>query len=156
MAGEKPKKKTTGCCETETVIPRGIVEREEFCAVTSRGRKCTDAFCCLIFLFFLAAWAACFGIGMYFGEPLSLIYARDYKVGGSVGRCGWSVGAVGGWWVGRRRGGPLIPFFCTQSSTRRPFQLFGWSGRRALEPIRSTSSHVNNFGALCTSTRECF
>ncbi len=70
-----------GCCDKETVIPRGIIEREEFCAITSKGRKCTDAFCCLVFLIFLALWVGCFGVGLHFGEGFkSLIYARDYKV----------------------------------------------------------------------------
>ncbi len=71
-----------GCCENETVIPTAIMEREAFCDVKTQGRKCTDALCCLIFLVFLAAWAACFIVGAHFGDRNSLIYGRDYKVGG--------------------------------------------------------------------------
>eukprot|EP00750_Incisomonas_marina_P010993 INCI16328.9.p1 GENE.INCI16328.9~~INCI16328.9.p1 ORF type:complete len:1224 (+),score=199.72 INCI16328.9:164-3835(+) len=79
MSGGKATVKKKDCCESETVIPTDFMAREEFCAVTSKGRKCTDVFCCFIFVGFLAAWAACFGVGWYFGEPLSLIYARDYQ-----------------------------------------------------------------------------
>ena len=76
MAGEEKK---GDCCNKETQLPSGILDREEFCAVNNTGRKCTDICCCFIFLIFLAAWAAAFGIGYYYGEPLSLIYAKDYK-----------------------------------------------------------------------------
>lgn len=84
MGGKAGVVKSKGCCDNETVIPSGIMEREEFCAVKAKGRKCTDCFCCLIFLVFMAAWVACFAIGMTFGDERSLIYARDYKVRVSV------------------------------------------------------------------------
>jgi hypothetical protein len=71
--------KSNGCCDKETEFPTGLIEREKFCKVSKEGRKCTDFCCCVLFLVFLALWGVCFFIGYYYGEPLSLIYARDYK-----------------------------------------------------------------------------
>lgn len=77
---EGGKARTKGCgCDKETELPSAILDREDFCNVNNHGRKCTDLCCCFIFLVFLAAWGSCFLVGWHFGEPLSLIYARDYK-----------------------------------------------------------------------------
>lgn len=76
--GAKTKEGCCGC-DKETVLPSGILDREDFCDVNNHGRKCTDCFCCIIFLLFLAAWGGCFVVAWSLQEPLSLIYARDYK-----------------------------------------------------------------------------
>jgi len=76
----KKKKKCRCCsCDPEREQPDDILERAMHFEVNTKDRKCTDCYCCIVYLVFLAIWVGVFGIAIYFGNIYSLTYGRDHQ-----------------------------------------------------------------------------
>ena len=48
--------------------------------VNSENRKCTDCYCCIVYIVFLLVWVGVAGVALYFGNVRSLYFGRDYQV----------------------------------------------------------------------------
>merc|ERR1719506_1445618 len=76
--GSDEKKKCVNCNPTRPA-PNDILERAMHFDVNSKGRKCTDCYCCVLYIVFLALWVGVAGIAAHFGNVYSLVYGRDYQ-----------------------------------------------------------------------------
>jgi len=65
------------CAGTTKV--ESLADHEERSKVTSKGRKCTDLACILLFAVFCVGWMAIAYIGFKSGDPYRLFYGQDYE-----------------------------------------------------------------------------
>lgn len=67
-------------CNPKRAMPTTILERVKHFQVNSEGRKCTDCYCCVLYIFFVVVWVGVAGVAVRFGNVFSLYYGRDHQV----------------------------------------------------------------------------